>query len=61
MVRSCNGGLGMPGLISHRLSERLVFLSRSLIVDSMCGREISVVFPELNSQIEGYRAVSQEV
>ena len=55
--RTRNGGLGMPYLESHWLSERLAYLSRSLTGDSVWRRKASRTFLRLKSdpKAEGRR------
>ena len=49
--RPRNGGLGMPDLESHRLAERLAYLSRSLSKDTVWGKsERRLSPPEVQSQ-----------
>ena len=52
-----NGGLGMPDLESHCLVERLAYLGRVLMGDSVWRQKVSRTFPRLNSdpKAEGRR------
>ena len=45
--RPRDGGLGMPGLESHRLAERLAYLGRSLMMDVVWSLKVRVAFPHL--------------
>ena len=47
--RPHNGGLGIPNLKSHWLAERLAFLGRSLMEETVWKRKIEVAFPNLAS------------
>ena len=47
--RTSNEGLGMPDLESHWLTERLVYLGRSLSRDAVWRRTASRTFPRLQS------------
>ena len=55
--RTRNGGLGMPDLESHWLTERLAYLGRSFTGDSVWRRKASRTFPRLKSdpKAEGRR------
>ena len=55
--RTCNGGLGMPGLEGHWLAERLAYLGRSLRGDAVWRLKASWTFPRLKSdpKAEGRR------
>ena len=50
-----DGGLGIPGLVSHRLAERLAYLDRSLTTDAGWSLKVRVAFPrlKLNPKAEG--------
>ena len=45
--RPRDGGLGMPDLESHRLTERLAYLGRSLTTDAVWSLKVRVAFPDL--------------
>ena len=50
--RPRNGGLRMPDLESHWLTERLAYLDRSLPRNTVWGQKGKVVFPHLKSNPE---------
>ena len=54
--RPRDGGLGMPGLESHRLAERLPYQSRSLMTEAVWSLKVRVAFPRLrlNPKAEGH-------
>ena len=49
ILRTRNGGLGMPDLESHWFAERLSYLGRSLTGDAVWRRKASRSFPLLKS------------
>ena len=55
--RTRNGGLGIPGLESHWLAERLAYLGQSLTGDAVWRRKAGRTFPRLKSdqKAEGRR------
>ena len=60
--RPRDGALGMPGLKSHRLGERLAYLGRSLTTDAVLSLKVRVAFPRLwlNPKAEGRRRPRDE-
>ena len=60
--RPHDGGLGMPDLESHRLAERLAYLSRSSSTDSVWSLKVRVAFPGLGlcPSAEGRRSPRDE-
>ena len=60
--RPRDGGLGMPDLESHRLTERLAHLGRSLTTDAVWSLKVRVAFPclRLNPEAEGCRRPRDE-
>ena len=52
----------MPGLESHRLTERLDYLGRSLTMDAVWSLKVRVAFPRLksNPKAEGRRRLRDE-
>ena len=60
--RTRNRGLSMPDLVKHCLSERLVYLDRSLSGDAVWRRKVSRTFPRFKSdpKAEGRRKPRDE-
>ena len=60
--RPRDGGLGMLDLKSHRLTERLAHLGRSLMMDVVWSLKVRVAFPHLrlNPEAEGRRRPRDE-
>ena len=52
--RTRNGGLGMPDLESHWLAERLAYLGRALMGDTVWRLKASRTFPRLKSDPKAY-------
>ena len=46
--RTCNGGLGMPHMASHKNAERLAFLNRTLMEGQVWEGSVREAFPDLD-------------